>query len=124
MTIIEQITVAMLTFLTGGGLVALLSHRTNKGRTVAETKKINAEIESLIDSRYERLIKSLSNRIAELENENRLLLDELRAIRQSSERLEQKLTRISALLGSVMDETARSSEPYLSILKELEDLQR
>lgn len=122
MTIFEQIIVAMLTFLTGGGFVAVLNYRLNKSKTSAETKKLNAEIETLIDSRYERLIKSLSNRITELEGENRLLLDELRALRQSSERLEQKLTRISALIGSVMDDNARNSEPYLSILKELEGL--
>lgn len=122
MSIVEQIIIAMLTFITGGGLVTALNYAVNKGKTKAETRKLHAEIESLIDTRYERLILSLSKRIEELESENRQLLDELRAIRQSSERLEQKLTRISALIGGVMDETTRSQEPYQSILKELEDL--
>lgn len=112
----------MLTFITGGGLVAVLNYATNKGKTKAETRKLHTEIESLIDTRYERLILSLSKRIEELEKENRQLLEELRAIRLSSERLEKKLTRISALIGGVMDEATRSQEPYQSILKELGDL--
>lgn len=101
---------------TGGVLVWIL----NKSKMRAEIRKIDIEADSIILSKYEQLVARLENRVSELEAENQALMKEVKLIMEVNTRMEYKLGRISSLIGGVMDEQTKRSEPFRSILQELQ----
>lgn len=115
----SEILTLMVGLVSSGGGVALFSYLQNRSKSRAEALKIQAETGDVIDQRYDRLVDRLTKRIDELENENMVLMSELRKIRDTSMRLEYKLGKISSLMVGGLDDDTKQKEPYRSIIREL-----